>query len=95
MDKMSITLKPFPSLDKNSIEDDLFQRKLASSYEKGNTIQSIYKPLKIVTEVYFSTLKQSYPDFGEILNTHGIILKNRITNIKELTMLYLRLMFYY
>ena len=46
--------------------------------------------MKLGREGYFSSLKQSYPDFLEILRTQAIIVKNRITNIKELTMLYLK-----
>ena len=40
LDKLSTTLKSFPSLDANGMEDDLFKRKLAYPYEKGNTIES-------------------------------------------------------
>ena len=42
--------------------------------------------MKIGTEDYFSTLKQSYPDFGEITGTKAIIINNKITNLKEFTM---------
>ena len=90
LDKLSLTLTSFPSLDKNGMEDDLFKRKLAYPYEKGKNIESYYKPLKLGREDYFSTLKQSYPDFEEIIRTQTIIVKNRITNLKELTMLYLK-----
>ena len=90
LDKLSLTLTSFPSLDKNGMEDDLFKRKLAYPYEKGKTIESYYKPLKLCREDYFSTLKQSYLDFEEILRTQAIIVKNRITNLKELTMFYLK-----
>ena len=72
------------------MEDDLFKRKLAYPYEKGNNIESFYKPLNLGKEDYFSTLKHSYPDFEEILRIQAIIVKNRITNLKELTMLYLK-----
>ena len=90
LDKLSLTLTFFPSLYKNDMEDDLFKRKLAHPYEKGKTIKLFYKPLKLGIEDYFSTLKQSYPDFGEILRTQAIIVKNKITNLKELTMLYVK-----
>ena len=90
LDKLSLTLTSFPSLDKNGMEDDLFKRKLAYPYGKGKTIESYYKPLKIGREDYFSTLKQSNPDFEEIIRTQAIIVKNKITNLKELTMLYLK-----
>ena len=90
MDKLSLTLTSFPFLDKNGMEVDLFKRKVAYPYEKGETIESYYKPLKLGREDYFSTLKQSYPDFEEIIRTQAIIVKNKITNLKELTMLYLK-----
>ena len=90
LDKLSTTLKSFPSRDANGMEDDLFKRKLAYPYEKGKTIESFYKPLNLGREDYFSTLKQSYPDFEEKIRTQAIIIKNKITNIKELTMLYLQ-----
>ena len=90
LDKLSLTLSSFPSLDANGMEDDLFKRKLAYPYEKGKSIESYYKPLKLGREDYFSTLKQSYPDFEEIIRTQAIIVKNKITNLKELTMLYLK-----
>ena len=90
LDKLSTTLKSFPSLDANGMEDDLFKRKLAYPNEKGKTTESYYKPLKLGREDYFSTLKQSYPDFEEILRTQVIIVKNKITNFKKLTMLYLK-----
>ena len=94
LDKLSTTLKSFPSLDANGIENDLFKRKLAYPYEKGKTIESFYKPLKLGREDYFSNIKPSYPHFEELIRTQAIIIKNRITNLKELTkltMLYLKI----
>ena len=88
--KLSLTLSSFSSLDENDMEDDLFKRKLAYPYEKGKIIGSYYKPLKLGREDYFSTLKQSYPDLEEIIRTQAIIVKNKISNLKELTMLYLK-----
>ena len=73
LDNLSETLKSFPSLDANGMEDDFFKRKLAYLYEKGKTIESYYKPLKLGREDYFSTLKQSYPDFEEIIRSQAII----------------------
>ena len=90
LDKLSLTLPSFPSLDANGMEDELFKRKLAHPYEKGKTLESCYKPLKIGREDYFSTLKQSHPDFEEIMRTQAINIKNKINNLKELTMLYLK-----
>ena len=89
LDNLSTTLKFFPSLDANCMEVDLFKRKLAYPYEKDKTIETYYKPLRLGREDYFSTLKQSYPDYEEVIRTQGIVIKNKITNIKELTMLYL------
>ena len=54
------------------MEDDLFKRKLDYPYAKGNTLESSYKPLKLGREGYFSSVKQSYPDFREILRTQAI-----------------------
>ena len=53
LDKLSLTLTSFPSLDANGMEDDLFKRKLAYPYEKGKTIESYYKPLKLGREDFF------------------------------------------
>ena len=80
-DKLSTTLKSFPSLDGNGMEDDLFKRKLAYAYEKGKTIESFYKPLNLGRKDYFPTLKQTYPDFEEIIRTHAIFIKNKIKRI--------------
>ena len=35
LDNLSTTLRSFPSLDANGMEDDFFKRKLAYPYEKG------------------------------------------------------------
>ena len=64
------------------MEADLFKRKLAYPYEKVKTIESFYKPIKLSRDDYFSTSKQSFPDFEEIIRTQANILKNKITNIK-------------
>ena len=91
LDKLYTTLKFFPSLGANGIEDALFKRKLAYPYEKGKTIESFHTPLKIGREGYFSALKQSYPDFEETIRTQSIIINNKKTNLKESTMLYLKI----
>ena len=74
LDKLSTTIKSFPSLEKNGMEDDLFKRKLAYPYERCKTIESFHKVLKLGREDYFSTLKQSHPDFEEIIRTQTIII---------------------
>ena len=78
LDKLSTTLKFFPSLDAHGMEDDLFKRKLAYPFEKGKTIESYYTTLKLSRKEYFSTLKQSYPDFEEIIRTQANIIKKRL-----------------
>ena len=90
LDRLSTTLKSFPCLDANGVQDDLFKQKVAYPYEKGKTIESFYKPLKLGRDDYFSTWKQSYPNFEEIIRTQAIIIKKKITNLKELTVLYLK-----
>ena len=44
--------------------------------EKGQNIESFHKPLKLRREENFSTLKQSYPDFEEIVKTQAEIEKS-------------------
>ena len=83
LDNLYTTLKIFPSLDANGMEDDSLKRKLIYPYEKGKTIESFYKPLKLGKGNYFFTLKQSYPDFEELIRTQANIIKDRITNLKE------------
>ena len=41
LDKLSLTLTSFPSLDKNGMENDLFKRKLAYPYEKIKLLNHI------------------------------------------------------
>ena len=57
---------------------DPFKRKLAYPYDRGQTIESFYEPLKLGREDYYSTLKQSYPDFAEITKTPAIVVKKTI-----------------
>ena len=90
LDKLSTTLYCLPFLDAKGLEDDLFKRKLAHPYEKSKNIESFYKPLKLGKEDDFSTLKQSCPDIEETNRAQTIIIKNKITNLKEVTMLYLK-----
>ena len=89
-DKLSTTIKSFPSLDANGMDDDILKRKIAYPFEKGKTLESFYKPLKLGRVDYFATSKQSYPDFEEKLRTQAFIIKNKITNLKKLTMFYLK-----
>ena len=57
-EKLSYTLTFFLSLDANGMEDGLFKRKKAYPYEKHQSIDSFYEPLKLRKKDYFSTLKQ-------------------------------------
>ena len=72
------------------MEDELFKKKLAYPYEKGQTIELIYERLKLGREYYFPTLKESYPDFEEKIRTQAIVVENIKTNVKEITMLYFK-----
>ena len=64
LDKLSLTLTSFPSLDKNGMEDDSFKRKLAYPYEKGKTIESYYKTLKLGREDFFFYFETFISGFG-------------------------------
>ena len=77
LDELSTTIKSFPSLDASGMEDDSFKRKLVYPYEKSKTIESFHKPWKLAREAYFSTSKQPYPNFEEILRTQAVIKKIR------------------
>ena len=90
LDNLSTTSKSFPSLDANGMEDELFKTNKAYPYEKSQSIESFYKPLNIGRGDYFSSLKQSYPDFEKITRTQAKVVEYKITNIKELKMLYLK-----
>ena len=73
LNKLSTRLKFFPSLDANGIKNKLSKGKPAYPFKKGNTIELFYKPLKIGREGYFSTLKESYPDFEVIIRTQDLL----------------------
>ena len=60
------------------------------SIKKGKTIESFFEPLILGREDYFSTFTQSSPDFEQMKRTQAVVVKNRISNLKELTMLYLK-----
>ena len=78
LDKPSTTLTSFPSLDANGMEDDLFKKKLHYPYEKVKTIELFFQPTKLGREDYFSTLKQSYPGFGEIIRPRDLDVKKQL-----------------
>ena len=90
LDKFSTTLKSFPSLYANGMDDGMFKRNLAYPYETGKTIESFYKPLNLGREDYFATLKQSYPDFEEIKRTAAFFYQKKDNQFKGITMLYLK-----
>ena len=73
LDKLTTTLKSFPSLGAKGMEDEIFKKKLAYPYEKGQPIESFYEPLKLGKEDYFSTLKHLYPDFEKIIRIQAIV----------------------
>ena len=53
LDKLSTILTFFPSIDASGMEDELFKKKLAYPYEKDETIESFFEPLKLGREEYF------------------------------------------
>ena len=75
LEDLSTTIKSFPTLDANGMEDELIRKKLAYHYEKSQPLGSISKTLRLGRKDYFYTLKQSYPDFEEAIRTHGITVK--------------------
>ena len=89
LDKLSATIKSFPSLDANGMEDNLLKMKVAYPCRNARTIESFYEPLKWGRD-YFSSLEESDPDFEERLGTQKIVVKNKITVLEELTLLYLK-----
>ena len=90
LDNVSTTLTSFPSLVAKGMENELFKKKLAYPYEKDQTIDSFYQPLKLFIEDYFSFLKQSYLDFEELKWTQATMVKKKVTNLKQLTLMYLK-----
>ena len=49
------------------MEHELLEKKLAYPYENGQANKSFYKPLNSGREDCFSTLRQTYPDFEEVI----------------------------
>ena len=88
LDKLFTAITSFPSLDASWTIGDLFKKKLAYPYEKCQTIESFYEQLKLGREDYLSTLKQFFPDFEEISRKQAIILKRKVANIKERSILF-------
>ena len=81
LDELSTTLTFFPFPEANRVEEHLFKRKLAHHNEKGQSIESFYEPLRIGTEDYFSALKQSLLDLGEIMRTQAIVVENKLPSL--------------
>ena len=75
LDKLPTQLTSFPFLDASGEKSDVLKNKLAYPYEKGETIDSFFKPLKTARQECFSTLKQSYPDFEETMRTQALVIK--------------------
>ena len=65
---------------------NFIKKSLDYSFEKSQTIESFHEPPKLGREDYFSTLKQTNPDFEEIIRTKAIVVKTKIPKIEELTM---------
>ena len=76
LDNLSTTLTFFTCMASNAYgrrSIQTFKRKLAHLYEKRQTTESFYVPLKLGREGYFYTLKQSYPDSDERTRTQAIV----------------------
>ena len=65
-------------------------KKSTYPYEKCQYFESFYNLLKLGREVSFFSSKQPYPDFEKIITTQARVVKIRMTNLKELTILCLR-----
>ena len=66
-------------------------KKLAYPYEYFNSIEDYQKPVNnLKNELFFSKLKNGYPDDEEIQRTKDIIEKFNIKNGEELTEIYLK-----
>ena len=90
LDKLVKSLDIFPIMKLEGMSDDLFKKKLAYPYEYLN-LDNFQEPLNLTKEDYWSTLTQSYPSDDDIKRTQELIDKNKITNGRELTMLYLKM----
>ena len=94
LDKLATTLKSVPSVDANGMQHELIKKQLLYPFEKGQSIESIHKRLKSVREDYFSFLKQSYPDFKKRNKDTSHSCKKSNDQKKELTMFYLKTMYF-
>ena len=90
LDKLVKSLDNFPIMKLEGMSDDLFKKKLPYPYEYLN-LDNFQEPLNLTKEDYWSTLTQSYPSDDDIKRTQELIDKNKITNRRELTMLYLKM----
>ena len=55
--------------------DELFKKKLGHAYEKRQTTEPFYEPLKLGRKDYFSSLGQYCLGFQETKTTQGMVLK--------------------
>ena len=70
------------------MEYELFKEKSAYP-QKSQITESTYESPKLGTENYFSFLKQSYPDFEEIIRSQAVLVKNKKPILRQAKMLYL------
>ena len=90
LNKLVKSLDSLPIMDENGFIDKLFKKKLAYPYEYFK-LDIFDKPLNLTKEDYWSTLTQSYSSDDDIKRTQELIVKNKIKNGRELTMLYLKM----
>ena len=93
LDKLVKSINSFPIMDENGFDDELFKKKLAYPYEYFN-LGNFQEPLNLTKEDFWSTLKQTTPPDDEINRTQEIVKKFNVKNGQELTMIYLKWMFY-
>ena len=93
LDKLVKSLDNFPIMKLEGMSDDLFKKKLAYPYEYLN-LDNFQEPLNLTKEDYWSTLTQSYPSDDDIKRIQELIEKYKIKNGREVTMLYLKWMFF-
>ena len=72
------------------MEEGLFKKKLSYPYEKCRSNEPFFEPLKLGRENYLSTSKERYPVFEGIIRTQEKLVRNTITNMKDLTSLSLK-----
>ena len=72
LDKLVRSINSFPIMDENGLDDELFEKELAYSYEVF-ILSNSQEPLNLTKEDFWSTLKETTPPDKEITRTQEII----------------------